>query len=111
MLRRAFIIGGTGQSGRAVADEPLSSGWKVACASRGGREQSRSTEREGVTCILLDRSEPGALRRAIGSGADWIVHQTLLAKKGVRILEGINTAPLIADGQSEFIFVLGQPAL
>lgn len=37
------------------------------------------------------------------------VHQTLLAKKGVHILENINTAPLAADGVKEFLFVLGQP--
>jgi kynurenine formamidase len=39
----------------------------------------------------------------------FIVHQTLLAKKGVHILENINTAPLVADGVKEFLFVLGQP--
>jgi kynurenine formamidase len=39
----------------------------------------------------------------------WIVHQTLLAKKGVHILENISTAALAADGVGEFLFVLGQP--
>ena len=39
----------------------------------------------------------------------WIVHQTLLAKRGVHILENINTRPLAADGVGEFLFVLGQP--
>jgi kynurenine formamidase len=39
----------------------------------------------------------------------WIVHQTFLAKRGVHILENINTAALAADGVSEFLFVLGQP--
>ncbi|MBL8770893.1 MAG: cyclase family protein [Phenylobacterium sp.] len=39
----------------------------------------------------------------------WVVHQTLLAKKGVHVLENINTAPLAADGVGEFLFVLGQP--
>lgn len=37
------------------------------------------------------------------------VHQTLLAKEGVYILESINTAELAADGVQEFMFVLGQP--
>lgn len=37
------------------------------------------------------------------------VHQTLLAKKGVYILESMNTAELAADGIQEFLFVLGQP--
>lgn len=39
----------------------------------------------------------------------FIVHQTLLAKKGVHVLETINTGPLVADGVTEFLFVLGQP--
>ena len=37
------------------------------------------------------------------------VHQTLLAKQGVYILESMNTAELAADGVDEFMFVLGQP--
>ena len=37
------------------------------------------------------------------------VHQTLLAKEGVYILESMNTAELAADGVKEFLFVLGQP--
>lgn len=37
------------------------------------------------------------------------VHQTLLAKQGVYILESMNTAELAADGAQAFMFVLGQP--
>ncbi|MBC52945.1 MAG: polyketide cyclase [Gammaproteobacteria bacterium] len=37
------------------------------------------------------------------------VHQTLLAKQGVYILESMNTAALAADGVQAFMFVLGQP--
>jgi kynurenine formamidase len=37
------------------------------------------------------------------------VHQTLLAKEGVYILENMNTAALAADSVHEFMFVLGQP--
>ena len=37
------------------------------------------------------------------------VHQTLLAKNGVYILENMWTRDLAADGVSEFLFVLGQP--
>ena len=37
------------------------------------------------------------------------VHQTLLAKNGVYILESMNTAELAADDVTEFMFVLGQP--
>ncbi len=37
------------------------------------------------------------------------VHQTLLAKNGVHILENMFTDELAKDGVSEFLFVLGQP--
>jgi len=37
------------------------------------------------------------------------VHQILLAKNGVHILENINTAELARDGATTFLFVLGQP--
>jgi kynurenine formamidase len=37
------------------------------------------------------------------------VHQTLLAKNGVYILENMWTRELAADGVHEFLFVLGQP--
>jgi len=39
------------------------------------------------------------------------VHQTLLAKHGVYILENMVTGELAADGVHEFLFVLGQPKL
>jgi kynurenine formamidase len=37
------------------------------------------------------------------------VHQTLLAKNGIYLLESINTSVLARDGVHEFLFVLGQP--
>jgi kynurenine formamidase len=37
------------------------------------------------------------------------VHQILLAKNGVHILENMNSGPLAADKVYEFLFVLGQP--
>jgi|LakMenEpi03Aug12_release.lakeMendotaPanAssembly.Ray.scaffolds.fasta_scaffold179787_1 kynurenine formamidase len=42
-------------------------------------------------------------------GKIFIVHQTLLAKNGVHILEAINTGPLARDRVREFMFVLGVP--
>lgn len=39
------------------------------------------------------------------------VHQTLLTKHGVYILENMNTAELASDGVHEFMFVLGQPKI
>lgn len=40
-------------------------------------------------------------------GKTFIVHQTLLAKNGVHILETIVTRDLVKDGAKEFLFVLG----
>ena len=37
------------------------------------------------------------------------VHQELLPKNGIYILENMDTRELAADGVSEFLFVLGQP--
>ncbi len=37
------------------------------------------------------------------------VHQILLPKNGIHILENMNVAPLAADKAYEFMFVLGQP--
>ena len=37
------------------------------------------------------------------------VHQTLLAKNGIYILENMNTAELVRDKAWEFMFVLGTP--
>ena len=42
-------------------------------------------------------------------GKLFIVHQTLLAKRGVHVLETIDTNQLAADGVKEFMFVLGIP--
>lgn len=44
-------------------------------------------------------------------GKTFIVHQTLLAKKGVHVLETIDTNRLAADGVKEFLFVLGIPRM
>ena len=62
----------------------------------------------GVVAIGADNIALEALPAPQGS-TTFIVHQTLLAKRGVHILESIDTRALIADGVKEFMFVLGQP--
>jgi kynurenine formamidase len=58
----------------------------------------------GADTVALEAlpSPPGKL---------FIVHQTLLAKNGVYILETINTHELVKDGVKEFLFVLGPPRM
>ena len=39
----------------------------------------------------------------------WQGHQVLLAQNGIHILENLDTAQLVRDGATEFMFTLGQP--
>jgi nucleoside-diphosphate-sugar epimerase len=76
LSRRAFIIGGTGQIGRAVANDLLALGWEVFATHRGRRAFPRDLTEKGANAVVLDRDEPGALGRAIGSGLDAILDTT-----------------------------------
>lgn len=63
----------------------------------------------GVVAIGADTVALEALPSPPGKA--FIVHQTLLAKKGVHVLETIDTNQLAADGVKEFMFVLGIPRM
>jgi len=73
MARRAFVIGGTGQIGRAIGHELLADGWEVTLSHRGRRPAPDDLVRRGARLVLLDRNELGALSRAVGSGADAVI--------------------------------------
>ncbi len=64
---------------------------------------------QGVVAVGADTVALEALPSP--PGKQFIVHQTLLAKHGVHILETINTHELARDGAKEFLFVLGQPRM
>ena len=64
----------------------------------------------GVVAVGADNWALEALPGEEGRGV-FEPHQTLLAKWGVYILENIVTQELVADGVTEFMFVLGQPRL
>ncbi|MGV1945630.1 MULTISPECIES: NAD-dependent epimerase/dehydratase family protein [unclassified Agrobacterium] len=72
MARKAFIIGGTGQIGRAVGLKLLKEGWGVTFASRSGNIPDEALG-FSAEAILLDRDQPGALAGAIGEGADAVI--------------------------------------
>lgn len=73
-----------------------------------GEEGAKYLAGLGVVMIGADTA---ALEAIPFEKADmpFIVHQTLLAKNGIHVLENIDTAALAADAASEFMFVLGQP--
>jgi nucleoside-diphosphate-sugar epimerase len=73
MTRRAFIIGGTGQIGRAVAARFLADGWEVTLSSRGQRTGGNDLVALGAQIVTLDREQPGSLAGALQDGADAII--------------------------------------
>lgn len=69
--KRALIIGGTGQVGRASAAELLDAGWEVEVASR-RPEPDPSLSAAGARCVQLDRTDTAALLAA-ASGRDLVL--------------------------------------
>jgi nucleoside-diphosphate-sugar epimerase len=73
MPRHAFIIGGTGQIGRSIADAMLVHGWSVTISHRGGRPEPADLLRKGAKFAAFDRNDDSALRNAISGGADAVI--------------------------------------
>jgi nucleoside-diphosphate-sugar epimerase len=67
---RAFILGGTGQIGRAVSRALTEAGWEVTTGQRGFRDL---TDSAGVRRVHVDRSRSGELEEALGDGADVLI--------------------------------------
>lgn len=72
LVKQAFIIGGTGQIGRAVGLKLLKEGWGVTFASRSGDIPDDALD-FGAKAIVLDRDQAGALAQAVGGGADAVI--------------------------------------
>jgi len=68
VARRAFLLGGSGQTGRALIPRLHQRGWEIVVASRGEREVPA-----GVEHVTVDRGVEGALENAVGDGADVLV--------------------------------------
>jgi len=68
----AFLLGGTGQIGRAAARRLAEHGWEVAVGSRSG---SLPDDLGGldVRAVRVDRTAPGELEAAVGDGVDLLV--------------------------------------
>lgn len=73
MRRHAFIIGGTGQIGKAMTRALLAAGWDVTVSHRGVRELEERTKCSGLNTAILDREVPGALRAALRREADVVI--------------------------------------
>ncbi|MBB4981859.1 MULTISPECIES: NAD-dependent epimerase/dehydratase family protein [Streptomyces] len=67
----AFVLGATGQVGRAAVRALVADGWEVTAASRGGVRDDRWPDE--VRSVRLDRNEEGALAAGLGDGCDVLV--------------------------------------
>jgi nucleoside-diphosphate-sugar epimerase len=102
VARRAFLLGGSGQTGRALIPRLQERGWDVVVGSRGEHELPA-----GVEHVQVDRADTNALRQALGTGADVLVdfvaferehaEQLVALKELVGSLVVISTASVYAD--------------
>ncbi|WP_448577976.1 cyclase family protein [Thermaurantiacus sp.] len=97
----------TGWMARMAEKEPLAF---IASQPGLGREGAEWLAGQGVAMVGADTA---ALEAIPFEKADepFIVHQTLLTRHGIHILENMDTNALAADGATEFLFVLGVPRL
>jgi nucleoside-diphosphate-sugar epimerase len=72
MAKRAFLLGGTGQTGRALVPLLADRGWEVVVASRRERPVAPEVEQR-ARLVQLDRENADALRTAVGDGVDVLV--------------------------------------
>ncbi|MDQ0797736.1 NAD(P)-dependent oxidoreductase [Streptomyces sp. B1I3] len=97
---RAFVLGATGQIGRATVRALTRDGWEVTAASRGGRRDS--TWDADVRVALLDRGEKGALATALGDGCDVLVDMIAFGEEHAaqltRLSDRIGSAVAISSG-------------
>ncbi|MFJ3905557.1 NAD-dependent epimerase/dehydratase family protein [Streptomyces sp. NPDC090025] len=83
----AFVLGATGQVGRAAVRALVADGWEVTAASRrGGRDEAWPVE---VRSVAVDRDEEGALGRALGAGTDVLVDVVAYHEGHGRQLRGL----------------------
>jgi nucleoside-diphosphate-sugar epimerase len=102
MARRAFLLGGTGKTGRVLAQRLLETGWDVVVASRGERPVQADVQH-----VKVDRADDQALRAALGDGVDALVDfvafepahaEQLLSLSGLtRSLVVVSSASVYAD--------------
>lgn len=86
-MRRAVVIGATGQIGRAAVGALARDGWEVTAASLGGGRDG--TWPEEVRSARLDRADDAALAEVIGDGCDVLVDMVAYGAEHARQLTGL----------------------
>lgn len=96
----AWVLGATGQIGRAAVRSLVEDGWEVTAASRGGGGDGSWDA--GVRTVALDRDEDGALAAALGDGCDVLVDMVAYGEQHARQLTAltgrIGSAVVVSSG-------------
>jgi nucleoside-diphosphate-sugar epimerase len=71
---RAVVIGGRGQSGRAIGQRLVADGWDVTATSAGAPPDPRATP--GIRWSFLARDDAGSLADIVAPGADAVIDIT-----------------------------------
>ncbi|MFF9815691.1 NAD-dependent epimerase/dehydratase family protein [Streptomyces sp. NPDC014006] len=86
-MKRALVIGATGQIGRPTVRALAEDGWEVLAASRGGGRDAGWPE--GVRPSRLDREDDGALASAVGDGCELVVDLVAYGARHARQLTAL----------------------
>jgi nucleoside-diphosphate-sugar epimerase len=86
-MRRAVVIGATGQIGRVAVGALARDGWQVTAVSRGGGRDKDWPD--GVRVAPADRGEDGALAAVVGDGCDVLVDMVAYGPEHARQLTSL----------------------
>ncbi|MGC0333504.1 nucleoside-diphosphate-sugar epimerase [Streptomyces sp. SAI-170] len=86
-MRRAVVIGATGQIGRPTVAALARDGWEVTAASRGGDRDDDWPD--GVRAVRLDREDDKALETLLGHDCDLLVDMVAFKARHARQLTGL----------------------
>ncbi|MBB5926123.1 NAD-dependent epimerase/dehydratase family protein [Streptomyces echinatus] len=116
-MKRAVVIGASGQIGRPVVQALARDGWAVTAASRGGGRDAAWDG--GVRTVRLDRSDDAALSRVVGDGCDLLVDMVAYDAGHGRQLTGladrvgsavvISSVSVYEDGAGRGFDTQGEP--
>ncbi|WP_229821304.1 MULTISPECIES: NAD-dependent epimerase/dehydratase family protein [Streptomyces] len=116
-MRRAVVIGATGQIGHPVVGALARDGWEVTAASRGGGREE--TWPDGVRTVRLDREDDAALAAVVGDGCDLVVdvvaHGARHARQLTSLAGRVGSAVVISsvsvyeDGEGRGFDTQGEP--
>lgn len=100
MSRRAFILGGSGQIGRAAALNLLEAGWEVTVGQRHGELPQALDGRVSVT--VLDRDDDRALGEALArpfdAAIDTVAYNAVHARQWLALQDRLGALAVISTG-------------